>query len=85
MTLPGRATICQCNGVSKSAICTAWQDGARSVAEVARRTRATTGCGTCRDAVDGIVTWLADSDTDELADTRANTGANTVANTVVSA
>jgi assimilatory nitrate reductase electron transfer subunit len=66
MTLPGRATICQCNGVSKSAICQAWQDGARSVADVARRTRATTGCGTCRDAVDGIVTWLAESDTDAV-------------------
>jgi assimilatory nitrate reductase electron transfer subunit len=66
MTLPGRATICQCNGVSKSAICSAWQDGARSVADIARRTRATTGCGTCRDAVDGIVTWLADSDTEAV-------------------
>jgi assimilatory nitrate reductase electron transfer subunit len=26
---------------------------------VATRTRATTGCGTCRDAVRGIVEWLA--------------------------
>jgi assimilatory nitrate reductase electron transfer subunit len=64
MTLPGRATICQCNGVSKSAICSAWLEGARSVADVAARTRATTGCGTCRDAVGGIVTWLAETDTD---------------------
>ena len=77
MTLPGRATICQCNGVSKSAICAAWQDGARSVVEVARRTRATTGCGTCRDAVDGIVTWLADSDTDEVIDRPAGAAADT--------
>ena len=79
MTLPGRATICQCNGVSKSAICAAWQDGARSVAEVARRTRATTGCGTCRDVVDGIVTWLADSDTDAAADAVAETVPDTFA------
>lgn len=58
-TLPGDATICQCNGVTKSAICRAWQDGATSVGEVASRTRATTGCGTCKDAVEGIVDWLA--------------------------
>lgn len=57
--LPGHATICQCNGVTKAAICAAWQDGARSTGDVAARTRASTGCGTCRDAVEGIVTWLA--------------------------
>jgi assimilatory nitrate reductase electron transfer subunit len=60
--LPARATICQCNGVTKAAICSAWQDGARSTDEVAKRTRATTGCGTCRDTVDGLVQWLAESD-----------------------
>jgi assimilatory nitrate reductase electron transfer subunit len=61
--LPGRATICQCNGVTKAGICAAWQDGARRVEEIAARTRATTGCGTCRDAVEGIVGWLAAADT----------------------
>jgi assimilatory nitrate reductase electron transfer subunit len=63
MTMPGRTTICQCNGVTKSAICQAWEDGARSVADVADRTRATTGCGTCRDTVSGLVDWLAAADT----------------------
>jgi assimilatory nitrate reductase electron transfer subunit len=62
--LPGRATICHCNGVTKAGICAAWQDGARRVEEIAARTRATTGCGTCRDAVEGIVGWLAATDTD---------------------
>ncbi len=62
--LPGRATICQCNGVTKAGICAAWQDGARRVEEIATRTRATTGCGTCRDAVEGIVAWLAAADTE---------------------
>ena len=62
--LPGRATICQCNGVTKAAICAAWQDGARAAADIAARTRATTGCGTCRDAVEGIVDWLAAADSD---------------------
>jgi assimilatory nitrate reductase electron transfer subunit len=60
--LPARATICQCNGVTKAAICSAWQDGARTTEEVATRTRATTGCGTCRDTVEGLVDWLAESD-----------------------
>jgi hypothetical protein len=32
------------------------------VEEIAARTRATTGCGTCRDAVEGIVAWLAAAD-----------------------
>ena len=64
VTLPGRATICQCNGVTKAAICAAWQDGARAADQIAARTRATTGCGTCRDAVEGIVDWLAAADPD---------------------
>jgi assimilatory nitrate reductase electron transfer subunit len=57
--IPGHATICQCNGVTKAAICAAFQDGARDTGQVAARTRASTGCGTCRDAVDGIVAWMA--------------------------
>jgi assimilatory nitrate reductase electron transfer subunit len=62
--IPGRATICQCNGVTKARICAAWQDGAHSVDEIAACTRATTGCGTCRDTVEGIIDWLAAADTD---------------------
>lgn len=62
--LPGRTTICQCNGVTKARICTAWQDGARSISEIATATRATTGCGTCRDTVEGLLDWLAAADTD---------------------
>jgi assimilatory nitrate reductase electron transfer subunit len=57
--IPGHATICQCNGVTKAAICAAWEDGARSPGEIAASTRASTGCGTCRDAVAGIAAWLA--------------------------
>jgi assimilatory nitrate reductase electron transfer subunit len=59
LTIPGHATICQCNGVTKAAICAAWQDGAKDPGAIAARTRASTGCGTCRDAVEGIVAWLA--------------------------
>jgi assimilatory nitrate reductase electron transfer subunit len=62
VTMPGTATICHCNGVSKAAICAAWENGARDTAQVAAKTRASTGCGTCRDAVEGIVSWLASAD-----------------------
>jgi assimilatory nitrate reductase electron transfer subunit len=62
--LPGRATICQCNGITKGDICAAWQDGARDADEISARTRAMTGCGTCRDAIEGIVAWLAAADTE---------------------
>jgi len=61
--LPARATICQCNGVTKGAITAAWQAGAHTVEQIAARTRATTGCGTCRDTVCGLVDWLAQADT----------------------
>jgi assimilatory nitrate reductase electron transfer subunit len=60
--LPGAATICQCNGVTKAAITSAWQNGAHTVGEIAARTRATTGCGTCKDTVCGLVDWLARAD-----------------------
>jgi assimilatory nitrate reductase electron transfer subunit len=60
--LPGRSTICQCNGVTKDAICAAWQDGAETVDAIAACTRATTGCGTCRDTVQGLVDWMSAAD-----------------------
>jgi len=62
--IPDRATVCRCNGVTKGAIVGAWSDGARTVEGVAARTRATTGCGTCRDAVCGLLDWLAAADPD---------------------
>jgi assimilatory nitrate reductase electron transfer subunit len=60
--MPDAATVCQCNSVSKGALVRCWRSGARTVEEVVARTRATTGCGTCRDAVEGIVTWLSTVD-----------------------
>jgi assimilatory nitrate reductase electron transfer subunit len=72
--LPGRVTICQCNGVTKAGICAAWRDGSRQVEEIAARTRATTGCGTCRDAVEGIVAWLTAIDAQSGAVAQAESG-----------
>jgi assimilatory nitrate reductase electron transfer subunit len=60
--IPDAATICRCNGVTKGAITDCWVAGARTADEVTAATRAATGCGSCRDAVDGILSWLAASD-----------------------
>jgi assimilatory nitrate reductase electron transfer subunit len=60
--MPDAATVCHCNGVTKGQIRACWEEGARTAEEVTARTRATTGCGTCADAVRGIVGWLAEQD-----------------------
>ncbi|MEU5883844.1 FAD-dependent oxidoreductase [Spirillospora sp. NPDC047279] len=56
--MPDAATVCHCNNVSKGQIRACWEKGARSAAEVVAGTRASTGCGGCRDALEGIVAWL---------------------------
>lgn len=56
--LPGGAVICRCNTVSKEQLVTAWRAGASTVPALADATKATTGCGGCREAVCGIVDWL---------------------------
>jgi assimilatory nitrate reductase electron transfer subunit len=65
--MPNAATVCQCNTVTKGALVSCWRAGARSVEDVAAATHATTGCGTCRDAVVGIVDWLNAAGTPEEA------------------
>ena len=62
--IPDRATICQCNGVTKGAITRCWLAGAHTVGDVVAGTRATAGCGTCRSSVERIVDWLAVTDGD---------------------
>jgi assimilatory nitrate reductase electron transfer subunit len=56
--IPDAATICQCNTVSKGQLVACWRDGAHSLPDIVAACRATTGCGTCRDAVEGIIGWL---------------------------
>lgn len=63
--LPARALICRCNSVTKAQITTAWLAGARTVTAQATATRATTGCGSCADAVAGLCEWLASADPEE--------------------
>ncbi|WP_061962417.1 FAD-dependent oxidoreductase [Demequina flava] len=48
-------TVCQCNTVSKGRICSAIDDGCASVDDVARATRAGTGCGDCRSVVAALI------------------------------
>ncbi len=48
-------TVCHCNGVTAGAITACWLAGARTLGDVARATRATTGCGGCTDTVAGIL------------------------------
>ncbi|GAA2783642.1 hypothetical protein GCM10020219_063900 [Nonomuraea dietziae] len=60
--MPDSAKVCQCNNVTKGQIRACWESGARDVTAVAAATRATTGCGTCRDAVEGIVGWLCEQE-----------------------
>ncbi|WP_243723098.1 FAD-dependent oxidoreductase [Actinomadura sp. 7K507] len=67
LRMPDAATVCQCNDVSKGRIRACWQAGARTTEDVARETRATTGCGGCRDAVEGIVSWLDEQESADVA------------------
>ncbi|MFT7840815.1 FAD-dependent oxidoreductase [Saccharothrix sp. BKS2] len=59
--LPASAVVCRCNTVSKGQLVGAWRAGATTVSALAEVTRAGTGCGGCKDAVCGIVDWLAAS------------------------
>jgi len=59
--LPASAVVCRCNTVSKGQLVTAWRAGATSVSALAEVTRASTGCGGCKDAVCGLVDWLSAS------------------------
>lgn len=64
--LPARSVVCRCNGVTKADIVAARMAGADTVDDVACRTRATTGCGTCRDTVTGILEWLDEVDPQQV-------------------
>ncbi|WP_454850971.1 FAD-dependent oxidoreductase [Promicromonospora soli] len=59
--MPDDAVVCRCNGVTKGDIADSCEAGAHTVDEVVRETRATTGCGSCKDAVCGLVDWLKES------------------------
>lgn len=60
--MPGTAVICRCNTVTKAAVVGAFRAGADTAAALAEATRATTGCGSCASAVDGLCSWLRSSE-----------------------
>src|SRR3712207_1876857 len=60
--LPADSQVCNCNGVTKGAICGAVADGCGSVGAVMDRTRAGKGCGSCKALVAQVVEWAADGD-----------------------
>ncbi|WP_245665004.1 nitrite reductase large subunit NirB [Actinoplanes subtropicus] len=55
--MPDDEQVCNCNGVSKKAICGVVQDGCATVSGVMDKTRAGKGCGTCKPLVQRIVEW----------------------------
>ncbi len=57
--LPDEAQVCNCNGVSKGQIIAALQAGCRSLKAVCDSTRAGTGCGSCKSAVQSILELAA--------------------------
>lgn len=59
-TMPAATTVCRCNGVTKKDIVDAHVAGARDLVAVSARTRATTGCGGCREVVCGLLEWMDD-------------------------
>src|SRR4051794_13518856 len=63
--MPMDSQVCNCNGVSKGAICGAVADGCGSVGAVMDRTRAGKGCGSCKSLVEQVVEWAADGDVTE--------------------
>ncbi|PRZ44285.1 assimilatory nitrate reductase (NADH) beta subunit [Antricoccus suffuscus] len=62
--MPEDTAVCRCNGVTKRDIVTGWRDGAATLDQIASVTRATTGCGGCKEAVAGLIDWMAKSDPD---------------------
>jgi assimilatory nitrate reductase electron transfer subunit len=72
--LPDSATVCRCNGVSKSDIVDHWELGCTGVDDIAAATRATTGCGGCTEDVCGLLSWL--DRTRPAADTSPTTAAD---------
>lgn len=57
--LPDTHQVCDCNGVSKGAIVQAIRGGCSSVAAIGGKTRAGTGCGSCKGRIKELLTRVA--------------------------
>ena len=63
--MPGDSQVCNCNGVTKQAICDVVADGCTALGGVMDRTRAGKGCGSCKSLVKQVVEWAADGELTE--------------------
>jgi len=63
--LPDAAQVCNCNGVSKGDIRSCVGGGERTLRGVMAKTRAGSGCGSCKSQVAEIVAWAADGALEE--------------------
>ncbi|MDF5753547.1 FAD-dependent oxidoreductase [Spongiactinospora sp. TRM90649] len=54
------ATVCRCNHITKADLVDAWHAGADDADALIERTRAGTGCGSCRPVVRSFADWLSD-------------------------
>jgi nitrite reductase (NADH) large subunit len=63
--MPADAQVCNCNGVTKSAIGACVAAGKRSTKAVMDATRAGMGCGSCKSMVKEVVEWLCGGDVQE--------------------
>jgi assimilatory nitrate reductase electron transfer subunit len=61
--------------VTKHDITACWDDGARTAGDIAAATRATTGCGGCKDAVCGLAEWLGATRGDDAPEPAVPAGA----------
>jgi nitrite reductase (NADH) large subunit len=63
--MPATMQVCNCNGVTKSAIAACVAGGVRSAPGVMNATRAGKGCGSCKGLVGEIVTWLCGGEVED--------------------
>ena len=54
-TQPTERMVCNCNKVSEQAVCEAIAAGAESTADLGERTRAGTGCGSCKGELNQLI------------------------------
>lgn len=63
--MPDDVQICNCNGVNKGAIVRCIANGSRNIKGVMERTRAGTGCGSCKTMVSDLVAWACKGQIEE--------------------
>ncbi len=63
--MPLDTQICNCNGVSKSALIACVKSGRRTMKAVMDATRAGLGCGSCKTMVSEVLEWAADGQVEE--------------------